>query len=152
MDENEIPNTDTKWRRWQQTKWAPRLFLEESSQLPEGIIYCSWLWVNDLESLPQGCFPSVLLASVRSQGCLMLVPVSTRLAPSRHGPGHLLSPQPKTAELKAAEDTGGQHCWKPGLEVTSETLTALEVSRCNGFHPFVLQKSIILSMSSLKMH
>lgn len=41
----------TKWRRWWQTKWTPRLSLEESSQLPEGIIYCSWPWVNVLESL-----------------------------------------------------------------------------------------------------
>jgi len=37
-DANDIPNTRTKWSEGQQTKWAPRLFLEESSQVPEGII------------------------------------------------------------------------------------------------------------------
>lgn len=145
MDPNEIPNMGTKWRRGRQMKWAPRLFLEKSSQLSEGVIYCSWPWVNDLESLLQACVPSILLASVRSQRCLMLGRVSTWLSPSRHGPGHLLTPQPK-----AAEDIGGQHCWKPGLEITSET--GLEASRRNGFHPFVLQKLIILNISSLKMH
>lgn len=43
-----------------------------------------------------------------------------------------------------------QCSWKSGLEVTSVTLTALEASRCNGFHTFLLQKLIFLIMSSLK--
>lgn len=118
---------DTKWRRWHQTKWAPKVFLEYLVSCQKGLSTAAGL---GSVTWKQGCFPTVLLASVRSQGCLMPVQVSTWLPPSRQGPGHLLTSQPE-----AAEDTGGQHCWKLSLGVTSETLTALEVSSCNGFTP-----------------